>query len=297
MSTFTSPRPGYGLVGLGFLHTAALAIGGASAIRQMFARGVWNAGHGDPMRLTPFWSFQFGALLIVVGWILVRTARAQHPVSRPLAATLLALFTFGAVVVPAGGFWLGILLALWLLVRARDVHGAVTDFRALDLRVHRELAGVPLHDVSVVDLPGGGPGRTVADLRAILSAQALTRADPAVRFLFAVRGFLGRVFGWDGPEGATPAAFRPLYQLEHESLAELENATVHTYLASVLVPTASGYRLYWAVYVRPVSRLTPVYMALIAPFRRFIVYPAIFRRLRKAWIEAAWPLGVVESSR
>jgi hypothetical protein len=117
MSTSMSPRPGYGLVGLGFLHTAALAVGGASAIRQMFARGLWDAGHGDPMRLTPFWSFQFGALLIVIGWVLARSARGLRPVSRPLAATLLALFAFGAVVVPAGGFWLGLPLAVWLLVR------------------------------------------------------------------------------------------------------------------------------------------------------------------------------------
>jgi len=29
-----------------------------------------------------------------------------------------------------------------------------------------------------------------------------------------------------------------------------------------------------AVYVKPVTRLTPLYVALIDPFRRFIVYPA-----------------------
>jgi hypothetical protein len=51
-------------------------------------------------------------------------------------------------------------------------------------------------------------------------------------------------------------------------------------------PTASGYRFYWAIYVKNVSWLTPVYMALIEPFRRFVVYPAILRRLRAAWVEA-----------
>jgi hypothetical protein len=41
---------------------------------------------------------------------------------------------------------------------------------------------------------------------------------------------------------------------------------VHAFLASVLTETLDGYRLYWAVYVHPVSRLTPLYMALIEPF-------------------------------
>ena len=45
------------------------------------------------------------------------------------------------------------------------------------------------------------------------------------------------------------------------------------------------YRLYGGVYVQPVSRLTPLYMALIDPFRRFIVYPAVLRRIRRAWEE------------
>jgi hypothetical protein len=76
-----------------------------------------------------------------------------------------------------------------------------------------------------------------------------------------------------------------LYVLDRESLMEIRNATVHAFLSSVLVETPSGYRLYWAVYVKPVSRLTPLYMALIEPFRRFIVYPAIFRRIRRGWEE------------
>jgi hypothetical protein len=47
-----------------------------------------------------------------------------------------------------------------------------------------------------------------------------------------------------------------------------------------------GYRLYWAVYVAPVSRFSPIYMAMIEPFRRFVVYPSILGRLRRAWITA-----------
>ena len=134
-------------------------------------------------------------------------------------------------------------------------------------------------------------------------------ANPAVRFLVGLRRMLGRLFGWDStshvhPEtsylhrlssdikrlslvapGSPDGPFRLLYVLERESLAEIRNATVHAFLSSVLIETPLGYRLYLAVYVKPVSRLTPLYMAFIEPFRRFIVYPAIVRLYRQAWEE------------
>ena len=39
-----------------------------------------------------------------------------------------------------------------------------------------------------------------------------------------------------------------------------------------------------AIYVRPVSSLTPAYMALIDPFRRWIVYPQILHKVREQWL-------------
>jgi hypothetical protein len=183
------------------------------------------------------------------------------------------------------------------------------QFRSLSLKVHGLLSDVPLHDVTAVDLPGGGAGRTIADVRSLLARENVRAANPIVRGLFALRALLGRLFGWDAerhtppetssihqlssditrrsalPPGAPDGPFRILYVLERESLAEVRNATVHAFLASVLTETSCGYRLYWAVYVQPVSRLTPLYMALIEPFRRYIVYPAIFRRIRRAWEE------------
>jgi hypothetical protein len=182
-------------------------------------------------------------------------------------------------------------------------------FRSLSLEVHGILSDVSLHDVTAVDLPGGGAGRTLADVRVLMAREHVRAANPLVRGLFALRALLGRLFGWDAerhthpemsflhrlssditrrsalPPGALDGPFRVLYVLERESLAEVRNATVHAFLASVLTETPCGYRLYWAVYVQPVSRLTPLYMALIEPFRRYIVYPAIFRRIRRAWEE------------
>jgi Protein of unknown function (DUF2867) len=87
-----------------------------------------------------------------------------------------------------------------------------------------------------------------------------------------------------GLPGEPVGFFRLLYRLENELVLEARNATVHAFLASVLRPVAgSGYRLYWAVYVKPVSWFTPIYMAAIEPFRRVIVYPALMRRLRRRW--------------
>jgi hypothetical protein len=52
---------------------------------------------------------------------------------------------------------------------------------------------------------------------------------------------------------------------------------------SALVETRSSYRFYFAVYVRNVRRLTPLYMALIDPFRKLIAYPSLLRSVRANW--------------
>jgi hypothetical protein len=71
------------------------------------------------------------------------------------------------------------------------------QFRSRDLEVHGILSDVPLHDVTAVDLPGGGSGRTISDVRSLMARENLRAANPVVRVLFALRALLGRVFGWD----------------------------------------------------------------------------------------------------
>jgi hypothetical protein len=185
------------------------------------------------------------------------------------------------------------------------------EFLQLRLAVHEVLGGVPLRDVTAIDLPGGGAGRTVSDVRALFAAAVRDASAPA-RALFALRTAIGRRLGWDAashsieshrtesylsrvwPElaarslvapGTMEAGWRVLFVLEREALTELRNATVHGFLALALVERPGGYRVYVAVYVKPVSRWTPLYMAAIEPFRRFVVYPALARRLERGWRE------------
>jgi hypothetical protein len=191
---------------------------------------------------------------------------------------------------------------------ARAMRIPPAEYLSLPLRAHELLSDVPLYDVTVVDLPGGGAGRSLADVRALDSAAP---SSPAVSALFGLRRFLGRALGWDRrPMRAeesrlsqlsaddrrassitpgTPAGpFLILYVRPRESLAETRNATVHGWVCTALAPTASGYRLYLGVYVLRVSWITRPYLAMIEPFRRFIVYPAMLRRIRRAWV-AAYP--------
>ncbi len=178
------------------------------------------------------------------------------------------------------------------------------EYRALQIEAHRVLARVPLRDVSAIDLPGGGGGRTLGDVRALLREEDLLWANAATAALVRLRFALGGVLGWDDkrgsrapgvvvpPElaarslvapGTKDGLFTLLYALDREEVRELVNATAHFCLASVLVPRGDGYRLLWAVHVRNLSRLTPVYLGAIEPFRRFVVYPSVLGRIRKAW--------------
>jgi hypothetical protein len=183
------------------------------------------------------------------------------------------------------------------------------EYAELPLRAHELLEGAPLHDVWAVDLPGGGPGRTVLDLQTVAPMERLARGSRAVRFLFDLRGWLGRIFGWDRDAGSAAQSFvtrlteadrraslvppgtmqgiqRVLFVSETEAISEIRNATVHGVVVVALLPRGDGYRAIWAIYVQPVGRITAWYMRLIDPFRRLLIYPTLLRRMRALWMEA-----------
>jgi hypothetical protein len=50
-----------------------------------------------------------------------------------------------------------------------------------------------------------------------------------------------------------------------------------------------SYRFYFAVYVRQRTWITPFYMSLIDPFRKWIIYPALLKKIRATWNKNIWP--------
>jgi hypothetical protein len=180
------------------------------------------------------------------------------------------------------------------------------DFKQLPLRVHDLLADVPLHDVWAVDLPHPRAGITLDEFLRGAGAHPC-RLPPLTRTLVSIRLVAGKILGldrelpgteWEAfatrmtagdrekslvPAGTRDGLFRVVYRFENEQLVELINRTAHAAALSALIETTKAYRFYFGVYVRRVSRLTPVYMALIDPFRRRVVYPSILRTVRNNW--------------
>jgi hypothetical protein len=182
-----------------------------------------------------------------------------------------------------------------------------TEFYALQLRVHTFLANVPLHDVWAVDLTKRRDGVILTEFLRRASHGGINRFPPAARALFGLRFFLGRIFRLEAePKDAVAASFasrltpedrartlivpgtpeglfRVVYRFENEQLLEIQNRTVHAAALSALVEKADSYRFYFAVYVCQRAWITPFYMGLIDPFRKWIIYPAMLKTIRATW--------------
>src|SRR5262245_50899351 len=185
---------------------------------------------------------------------------------------------------------------------------SIADYRRLPLHAHSYFSDVPVYDVWRVSLPGVERSCTMLDVRATIRAM-LTDLPPnlAVRSLFALRRWLGAVFRWDAPAerspewswrrklsasdvkssivptGALDGPFSVLYVHATEAVSEIRNRTVQGFLVFAIEPAADGHTLYFAIHVLPVSAWTRPYLALIKPFRLWIVYPSLLRRLHEAW--------------
>ncbi len=183
------------------------------------------------------------------------------------------------------------------------------DFRQLDLQVHSLLTTPRLMDVWAIPLENGGAGRTLQDFLDMAENTRARDVNPLVRGLFWVRHQLGRLFGWDGAATASqpaPASYvdripdelraasldevglirgpvRILYRLENELLAEVINATVHAFISFSVFARDDGYVAYLGVYAIYTKWWTRYYLALIEPFRQFIVYPMLIKTVQKRW--------------
>jgi hypothetical protein len=171
-------------------------------------------------------------------------------------------------------------------------------------------------DFKLIDawaLPAEGTIEEFSDLREIFanfdpSEDGDSRLSSA---LFAIRTSLGERLGWDDRADPLPipgcgetslrerlpadldveagnaigeSSFRPVYRTTDEWAAEISNSTVHAVLHLGWVRRKDrSYRGQMGIYVKTRGRFGRLYMALIAPFRHYVVYPALLRRIERAW--------------
>ena len=64
-----------------------------------------------------------------------------------------------------------------------------------------------------------------------------------------------------------------------------QDTILATAALSALVETENWYCFYVGAYVRRVGRFTPIYMALMDPFRKLVVYLSLLRTDRSRWNE------------
>jgi hypothetical protein len=236
---------------------------------------------------------------------------------------ILAALTFAAAGLAAPSPNRRLLLRLTIVILAAAANFAILyslmlgdsrradpyQFRSTNFRVHTLLSDVPLHDVWVFHLRGGGEHRTLAEVQALIAEQPPGEVNSTVAGLVGLRFLLGRLLGWDDDKYFDPAAsyvrklsaderarsleepgtrrelFRTVYTFENEALAELMNATAHAFFCTALEPTEDGYTLYWAIYVKEIGPFTKIYMSLIDPFRRRLVYPSMVERIERRWAD------------
>ena len=139
--------------------------------------------------------------------------------------------------------------------------------------------GLDLHDVWEVDaqIPSS------ASLEGWFEAFRGERRGAVTRVLFGIR----RAVGWVLRLDAKGTGFKPVYAEAEEQLFRIENRTVVAFMHLSLADR----RPRIAVYVRPKGRLGSLYMRLIDPFRRAVVYPALLAAGRRAALRVGAGLG------
>ncbi len=196
-------------------------------------------------------------------------------------------------------------------------------------RIHELVSDFTLEDVWALPMRGGPDD--FQDLLDMAASFDPSRAESRpTRFLWNLRDRLGAWFGLgeisapvDGEaDGALPIPdssesslrdrlppdlrnttagftfgalpFVPLYRLDREAAAEISNKTVHAVGHLAWVERSDGlYEGRMAVYVKPRGAFGRAYMALIKPFRYWIVYPALMQQMDRAWNER--PIRVASS--
>lgn len=107
---------GPALVAIGVLHTIVMVVMFHGAYWEILSAGLLNTIEetSEPLWGAAFWALQFGFMLALLGALLPAERR---PVSKWMAGGFLLVVLLGIIIMPAGGFWLGLPVAIALLIR------------------------------------------------------------------------------------------------------------------------------------------------------------------------------------
>lgn len=183
-----------------------------------------------------------------------------------------------------------------------------TAHTSQEWRIHKIAADFQLEDVWEMPTPGG-PDDLARLVDQFATGDGNQVLSPVGRLLVATRDKLGKILGWDAPDGGlgarvptlrdrlpadllegprgpdlTAFPFTSVYLTHDEWVAETANRTVHALLHIGWVPDGTGgYRGQMGVLVKPNGTLGAMYMAAIKPFRYLVVYPALLRSIGRKW--------------
>ena len=164
--------------------------------------------------------------------------------------------------------------------------------------------------------------RKVGAVNSLISRAMRPRIIFAAGFLILVRGVLGKMLELDAPANPLPipgslhrsvgerlsegdleenlshgftsggrgdghTGFRMVYLFEREALWEISTKPAHALMHLGWVRMENGfYTARLAVYARPRGFSGRMYLALIMPFRRHIVYPVMMEVVESRWRQA-----------
>ncbi len=178
-------------------------------------------------------------------------------------------------------------------------------------RVHRLLPDLRIEDVWELPVEMDKDQGIGEVYHAFVQAMEQTVRTGMAGWLFRLRLAIGAVLGWEDkermkvrfPEGSIRARyaeqegltrldmnypgfgdFVPVYDLQREMLAEIENETVLAAAHFGKFEKRDGtFSVQMTIYVKPKGWFGEFYMALIKPFRLLIVYPAMLGMIGRQW--------------